>query len=292
MSPLTNSRNDDLNRSSLVQTMAASGRDDSVSDACASPPKAGARFYAVIETTEQTNPPRSSGRGRRPRDSALTKEAILRAATFEFCHNGLGGARVEAIAQRAKANMRLLYAYFGDKNGLYLAVLEHVYTEIRAAEQRLNLEDREPIAAMCDLINFTFTFFQDHQNYIALINNENLQRGRNLRKLRKISELTLPLVASIESILRRGVAARLFRAEVDPIQLYVSITAMSYFHVSNRYTLSAMFDKDLGEPDWLALRREHAQDMILTWLTAPVAERRKYKQSGSRVRADRLDKAR
>jgi AcrR family transcriptional regulator len=239
---------------------------------------------AVTETTAQTSPTRSTTHGKRPRDSALTKEAILRAATFEFCHNGLGGARVEAIAQRAKANMRLLYAYFGDKNGLYIAVLEDVYTEIRAAEQQLKLDDLEPIAAMSELIDFTFTFFGQHQNYIALINTENLQRGRNMRKSRKIADLTLPLVASIESILRRGVAAGLFRSDVDPIQLYVSITAMSYFHVSNRYTLSAMFDRDLGDPDWLALRREHAQDMILTWLTAPVGER-KSRSAGSKVTA-------
>src|ERR1700756_775453 len=106
-----------------------------------------------------TTTPTRSSRGRRARDSGLTKEAILRAATFEFCHNGLGGARVEAIAQRAKANMRLLYAYFGDKNGLYIAVLEDVYTEIRAAEQRLKLDDLEPVAAMSGLIDFTFTFF-------------------------------------------------------------------------------------------------------------------------------------
>jgi hypothetical protein len=105
-----------------------------------------------------------------------------------------------------------------------------------------------------------------------------------MRKSRKIADLTLPLVASIESILRRGVAAGLFRSDVDPIQLYVSITAMSYFHVSNRYTLSAMFDRDLGDPDWLALRREHAQDMILTWLTAPVGER-KSRSAGSKVTA-------
>ena len=223
--------------------------------------------------TAPTSPARSATRGKRARDSALTKESILRAATFEFCRNGLGGARVEAIAQRAKANMRLLYAYFGDKNGLYLAVLEHVYTEIRAAEQALNLDGLEPVAAMRGLINFTFDFFEGHQNYIALINNENLQRGRYLRKSRKIADLTLPLVASIESILRRGAAAGLFRNGVDPIQLYVSITAMSYFHVSNRHTLSAMFDKDLGESDWLELRREHAQDMILTWLTAGAKKR-------------------
>lgn len=235
----------------------------------------------VSDTTTQTSPPRAR-RSKRPRDAALTKEAILRAATFEFCHNGIGGARVEAIAKRAKANLRLLYAYFGDKNALYLAVLEHVYTEIRAAEQQLNLEDLEPVAAMRELINFTFTFFQEHHEYIALINNENLQRARNLRKSRKIADLTLPLVTSIKDVLRRGVADDLFRNDVDPIQLYITITAMSYFHVSNRYTLSAMFDKDLSAPDWVDLRRRHAQDMIMTWLTATAGAAKQDKSSSRR----------
>jgi len=241
----------------------------------------------MSEMTTSAKTGRSTARGRRPRDSALTKDAILRAATYEFCRNGLGGARVEAIAQRAKANMRLLYAYFHDKNGLYLAVLDHVYAEIRAAEQELNLDYLDPPAAMRELVNFTFTFFGNHQDYIALINNENLQRGRNLRKSRKITDLTLPLVASIENILRRGVSAGLFRSDVDPIQLYVSITALSYFHVSNRYTLSAMFDKDLGDPKWLEQRRDHAQDVILTWLTAPIAAR-KPASAGARPRLGAL----
>lgn len=221
----------------------------------------------MTDRTTSTNTSRRAPRGRRPRDSALTKESILRAATYEFCRNGLGGARVEAIAQRAKANMRLLYAYFGDKSGLYIAVLEHVYTEIRAAEQQLNLDNLDPIAAMRELVNFTFTFFGEHQDYIALINTENLQRARNMRKSRKIAELTLPLVTSIENILRRGSASNVFRKDVDPINLYISITALSYFHVSNRYTLSTMFGKDLGDPKWLEERRDHAQEMIFTWLT-------------------------
>ena len=222
----------------------------------------------MTESATSTNIPRRTTRARRPRDSALTKEAILRAATYEFCRNGLGGARVEAIAQRAKANMRLLYAYFGDKSGLYIAVLEHVYTEIRAAEQQLNLDNLDPVAAMRELVNFTFTFFRDHQDYIALINTENLQRARNLRKSRKIAELTLPLVTSIENILRRGSASNVFRKDVDPINLYITITALSYFHISNRHTLSAMFGKDLGDVDWLEGRRAHAQEMIFSWLMA------------------------
>ena len=227
------------------------------------------------ETSAKKRPVRKRGAGgKRKRDSALTKESILRAATIEFCRNGLGGARVDAIARRAKANMRLLYHYFGDKNGLYLAALEHVYADIRAAEQQLNLDSLDPVAALRGLVDFTFMFFQNHQDYIAMINNENLQRGKYLRKSPKIAALTMPLVSSIENILRRGAAAGVFRSGVDPIQLYVSITALSYFHVSNRHTLSGMFDKDLGDPKWLEDRHAHARDVVETWLTAPDAVRK------------------
>jgi AcrR family transcriptional regulator len=204
--------------------------------------------------------------GPRKRDSARTKETILQAALVEFCRNGLDGARVDAITRRANANMRLLYHYFGNKNGLYLAVLEHVYAEIRAAEQQLNLDNLDPVSAMSELLEFTFAFFQNHQDYIALLNNENLQRGRYLRKSRRIAIMTRPLVASVKRILRRGVEAGVFRRGVDPIQLFISITAFSYFHVSNRYTLSAMFDKDLTDPRWLKARRSHARDVLVTWL--------------------------
>lgn len=234
------------------------------------------------ETSAKKQPGRKKAAGgKRKRDSALTKESILQAATFEFCRNGLGGARVDAIARRAKANMRLLYHYFGDKNGLYLAALEHVYTDVRAAEQQLNLDSRDPAAALRELVDFTFTFFQNHQDYIAMINTENLQRGKYLRKSRKIAALTMPLVSSIENILRRGAAAGIFRAGVDPIQLYVTITAFSYFHVSNRHTLSLMFDKDLGDPKWLEDRRMHAHDVIVTWLTDPDALRKDGKNVSS-----------
>lgn len=241
------------------------------------------------ETSAKKAPARKkTAAGKRKRDSALTKESILQAATYEFCRNGLGGARVDAIAHRAKANMRLLYHYFGDKDGLYLAALEHVYTDIRAAEQQLNLDSLDPATALQELIDFTFTFFRDHQDYIAMINTENLQRGKYLRKSRKIAALTMPLVSNIESILRRGVAAGIFRSGVDPIQLYVTITAFSYFHVSNKHTLSLMFDKDLGDAKWLEDRRRHTHDVIETWLTAPGAPR----AEGQKMASPKLSPAR
>ncbi|HEY7552084.1 MAG TPA: TetR family transcriptional regulator [Hyphomicrobiaceae bacterium] len=205
----------------------------------------------------------------RKRNPARTREAILKAAVGEFCRNGFTGARVEAISTRSGTNMRLLYHYFGDKEGLYTAVLERVYTQIRAEERRLDLGKVEPVEGMARLIDFTFRFFAAHPDYIALLNNENMLRGRFVRKSRAVRPLTLPLLAIITDLLERGRRSGAFRAGVDPIQLYVSITALSYFHVSNRFTLSAMFGQDLSDPGWIELRRAHAQELTLAWLADP-----------------------
>lgn len=205
----------------------------------------------------------------RRRNPVKTKEAILKAATAEFCRRGFDGARVEAIAARSGSNIRLLYQYFGDKAALYRAVLEHVYAEIRSNEQALALEAFAPEEAMRRLIDFTFVFFSRHRDYVALINNENLLRARHMRRSKLISSLTVPLVTSIRETLARGAREGVFREGVDPVQLYISITAESYFHVSNRHTLSAMFNRDLGDPAWLGERRRHAQELIMTWLAQP-----------------------
>jgi TetR/AcrR family transcriptional regulator len=202
----------------------------------------------------------------RRRNSARTKDTILKAATAEFCRRGFDGARVESISSRSKSNIRLLYQHFGDKTGLYVAVLEHVYAEIRSKERALRLDEFAPDEAMRRLIDFTFVFFATHRDYVALINNENLLRARHMRRSKLIRSLTIPLVTSIREILARGESEGVFRRGVDPVQLYISITAQSYFHVSNRHTLSAMFDKNLGSPEWLAERRRHAQDVLMTWL--------------------------
>jgi len=202
----------------------------------------------------------------RRRNSARTKDTILKAATAEFCRRGFDGARVETISSRSKSNIRLLYQHFGDKTGLYVAVLEHVYAEIRSKEQALRLDEFSADEAMRRLIDFTFVFFATHRDYVALINNENLLRARHMRRSKIIRSLTVPLVTSIREILTRGESEGVFRRGVDPVQLYISITAQSYFHVSNRHTLSAMFDNNLGSPEWLAERRRHAQDVLMTWL--------------------------
>jgi len=211
--------------------------------------------------------PRPSKKPIRKRNPEKTKQAILSAATVEFCKHGLKGARVDAIAARSKCNIRLMYQYFGNKTDIYRAVLEHVYTHIRAEERSLMLSGYDPAEGMGRLIDFTFSFFGNHHEYVTLINNENMLGAKYVAKSRAIRTLTLPLIATIEDLLKRGQRMGLFHKKIDAIQLYISITALSYFHISNRFTLSAMFNKDITRHAWLEARREHAREMILTWLT-------------------------
>ena len=199
----------------------------------------------------------------RKRDREATREAVLRAATVEFCRHGFNGARVEAIMRRCKVNMRMLYHYFGNKAGLYVAVLDRVYSDIRTRERSLSLEALEPLEGMRRLIDFA-----EHPEYIALLNSENMLKGKYVKQSKLIRTLTVPLLGAIEDLIERGARHGSFRPGIDPIQLYVSIVAESYFHVSNRYTLSVMFDTDIAAPAWRDARRAHIRELILSNLLA------------------------
>jgi len=203
---------------------------------------------------------------RRKRDAAATRERILKAALAEFCENGFSGARTAAIATRAKCNIRMLYHYFGNKEGVYLASLELVYADLRAREENLDLLHLDPEKGMAALVEFTFDHMLSHQEFIKMIGIENIQQGRFLRKSRSVPQGAMPLVKSIETLLRRGQQQGEFHKRVDPVQLYVSILSLSYVHISNKHTLSITFDQDLTEAEWLAARRKHVCEMVLGFL--------------------------
>jgi AcrR family transcriptional regulator len=197
------------------------------------------------------------------RNADRTRQRILDAALEEFSRHGLGGARVDRIAQRAAANKRMLYYYFGDKDGLFLAVLEQSYVQIRSAERALDLEHRDPREALKRLVEFTWRYYLDHPEFMTLLNSENLHKGRHIRKSRRVPQMHTTLVATLRSVLRKGAAQGLFRAGVDPVQLYISIAGEGYFYLSNRYTLSRIFERDLMAPRALNSRARHITRMIL-----------------------------
>jgi AcrR family transcriptional regulator len=191
----------------------------------------------------------AGGRAERPaqRDPERTRASILAAATKEFAENGIGGARVDAIAERAGTNKRMLYHYFGDKEQLYLAVLEEAYVGIRTAEKSVNLSDLEPEQGIAELAMFTWRYFLEHPEFLSLLGTENLHRARWLRQSTRLKELHSHFIGKLSDLLDRGKAKGLFRTDIDPLNVYLTIAALGYFYVSNQYTLSTIFGRDLME---------------------------------------------
>lgn len=198
------------------------------------------------------------------RDADRSREAILAAARDEFAAHGLGGARVERIAERAGVNKRLLYYYYDDKDTLFRAVLEDAYLQIRAAEQQLHLTDLPPAEALRKLTEFTWNYYLAHPEFLTLLNSENLHRGRHLQgSASRAQALNSPLIKTLGEILERGRSSGVFRGGIDPLQLYISIAGLSYFYLSNNHTLSAIFNRDLMSPKARNERLSHICDVIL-----------------------------
>jgi AcrR family transcriptional regulator len=202
----------------------------------------------------------------RARDAERSQKDILDAARDEFAAHGLGGARMDRIAERAGLNKRLIYYYFDSKEGLFLAVLERAYEDIRGEEQKLNLTRVEPIEAVRRLISFTWNYYLEHPEFLTLLNSENLHRARHLKTSSKATAMNSPLVESIADVLDRGHKSGLFRAGVDPVQLYISIASLSYFYLGNSYTLSTIFDRDLLGAKAKVERLSHMTELILGYL--------------------------
>jgi AcrR family transcriptional regulator len=198
-----------------------------------------------------------------PRDADQTRKRILAAATAEFARKGLGGARVDEIAARSKANKRMIYHYFGSKEQLFTAVLEDAYLGIRSAEQTLHLDELPPGEALARLVRFTWTYYLEHPEFLTLVNSENLHRAKHLKTSDTIRQASGKLVAMVKSILDRGVAAGIFRAGVDPVQLNITIAAIGYYYLTNRFTGSIVYERDLMSADNLEARLAFNLETIL-----------------------------
>jgi AcrR family transcriptional regulator len=209
--------------------------------------------------------------GRRTkRDSERTRAAILAAATREFARHGLTGARVDRIAAGARTNKRMLYYYFGNKDGLFLAVLEGAYARIRDAETTLSMLDATPEEGVRRLVRFTWEYFLANPEFLTLLNNENLHRAAHLRRSREVQAMNTPVIRTLAQVLERGRASGAFRGGVDALQLYISIAALSYFYVGNNHTLSAVFGRDLAAARARRERLAHMVEVILGYLRPPV----------------------
>jgi AcrR family transcriptional regulator len=163
----------------------------------------------------------------------------------------------------------MIYYYFGSKEGLYLAVLEESYKRVRDIEAELHLQDLEPEQALRRLVGFTFDHHLNHENYIRLVMNENIARGQYLAQSKRIQELNVPAIAAIRHLYDRGIASGVFRPGLDPVDIHASISALSFFNVSNQHTFGLIFKLDIRSPAYIAHRRESVIEMIVRYMRAP-----------------------
>ncbi|MEY4018612.1 MAG: hypothetical protein RLZZ189_2410 [Pseudomonadota bacterium] len=200
------------------------------------------------------------------RDPEKSRANILQAARTEFARSGLGGARVDQIAKIAGINKRMLYHYFGNKDDLFCAVLEANYAHKRDSEKALELEQEEPVEAIRKLIALTWDYYLQYPEFLTLLNSANLHQAKHLKKSTEIRKMHTPFVSMIKGVLDKGVSQKIFKKNVDPAQLYISIAGLSYFYLSNQYTLSAIFGRNLLAPAARKERLAHMTDVVLSYL--------------------------
>jgi AcrR family transcriptional regulator len=205
---------------------------------------------------------------RRTRDAEATKARILEAAKKEFAKKGLGGARVDVIAEKANANKRMIYHYFESKEALFQTVLEAAYVDIRTAEQKLDLDHLEPREALEKLVGFTWHYYLKNPEFLTLVNSENLHRAKHLKNSEVIKVVSRKFVSMVGGILDRGVAAGVFRPGIDPVQLNITIAAIGYYYLTNRFTGSIVFERDLMEKSALEARLRFNIDTVLRIVAA------------------------
>lgn len=192
-----------------------------------------------------------------------TRSLLLNAAQEVFAESGLEGARIDAIAQRAGVNKQLVYHYFGSKDGLYSAVLEKVYSQIRNQEAELKLDSLPAEEAMRSLIEFSYEYLRQNRDFVRLLADENAHRGRHLNAAESMADINMPIIQMISQTLDRGVEEGIFRRGIDPLHFYLSIAGMSFFYFANIYTISRAFGREFDTPEAQLERRAHIVDLAM-----------------------------
>ncbi|MDP2680001.1 MAG: TetR/AcrR family transcriptional regulator [Rhodoferax sp.] len=204
----------------------------------------------------------------RTNDPERTMAGILDVATVEFAEKGLDGARIDEIAAATKTSKRMIYYYFSSKEGLYRAVLEDMYRRMRSIESGLHLADLPPVEALQKLVSFTFDHHHSNENFIRLVMSENMQRGAYLSQSKSIQDLNVPAIAAIQELYERGVVSGVFRAGLDPVDIHASISALTFFNVSNKHTFGLIFKQDPAVTNAITTRRNNVIEMVLRYMRA------------------------
>jgi AcrR family transcriptional regulator len=203
----------------------------------------------------------------RRRDPDRTQNEILEVATREFAERGYSGGRVDEIAAQTRTTKRMIYYYFGGKEGLFIAVLQRAYARIRALEQQVDVDHLDPASAVRRVAELTFDHHESHPDFIRLVSIENTHRAEHLAKLDGVATLNNPAVTVLEEILSRGYETGVFRRQVEPLDLHMLISAFCVFRVANRYTFRSIFGRDMMSRRLRPRYRQMVGDMVVSYLT-------------------------
>ena len=218
------------------------------------------------------NVPASSSRSKardgatRVQDPEGTRQNIIEVAAQEFALNGLSGARIDEIAAKTRSSKRMIYYYFGNKEGLYVSALENAYRQVREGEAKLDIEGLPPLEALQRLVEFTFDHHHQHEEFIRMVMIENIHHAEFLARSDVIGDLNVTAIGNIETIYAKGVAAGMFRPGLDPLEIHWQISALCFFNVSNRATFSKIFGKDVGSPAFQESLRRQTVEMVLRFV--------------------------
>ena len=228
--------------------------------------KSSSKIAAKKIAVKAVNAPAKTEKPSRTNDPARTMAGILEVATAEFAAKGLSGARIDEIAAITQTSKRMIYYYFESKEGLYIAVLEEAYRRIRQIEQQLHLEDLAPEEALRKLVGFTVDYQWNNPDFVRLVMNENIHRGEFLAQSKTIQGLNMPVVHAVQQVYERGVEQGVFRANLDPLDLHMTMSALSFFNVSNHHTFSLIFKHSLDNVANYKTRRENIIETIVRYV--------------------------
>lgn len=209
---------------------------------------------------------KAAARPRVTRDAEASRARILDQARVEFVTHGLNGARVDRIAEAAGVNKNLIYHYFASKEQLYLEVLERIYSGLRATQDDARLRGLPPVEGMRELVAATFDHFVATPDLIRLMSVENIHYAQHLKNSTRVKPLYRGLLETLQVLLESGQRDGVFRTNVDPIDLYLSISGLAYFFLSNQHTLSWLLDRNFVSKPRIAQRRTHVVEMVMSYL--------------------------
>lgn len=218
--------------------------------------------------TDVRKPRRRSATASRTNDPERTKANIIQVATEEFSEVGYSGARIDRIADRMHTSKRMIYYYFGSKEALYSAVLLEYYRKLRGAEADLQLDEKPPLEALKELVEFTFDYHAANADNVRLVMVENIHKGRHIKQMPSLEPINTAVIDMVGRICARGAESGVIRGDVKPWDIYTSIAALCFFNVSNRYTFSAIFNHDMISDEAATARRAEVVDMVIRYVKA------------------------